>query len=258
MLDPADIQIVIPSRQRADLCRKTVRLFPSDRITVCVDESEVDDYTKANVGCPIVPHPPLASMNRIREWMLQHFPARCLVQCDDDVKGLWCMIGQKPRRITEPAALFQIIYNSAAIADELGLSIFTYNCIGANTRYLFEFDPFRFNRVEASFYGTIGRDIHFDTALRLHGDVDLTLTALLKERIVWMDSRFSVDRDFMTLAGGNSVNRGAGQSEIAQSYLKQKWGRWFRVMKRGARMNPVVSVQRRQTSQPVRSQHAMK
>ena len=111
-----DLQVVIPSRKRVESCREAFKLVPF--ADICVAESEKKDY--AEFGRALRTHPDeVTGMAAIRTWILDHYPQECVVTFDDDVFRLVCLVGHRPRAITDPEAVFRILFNSATIATTL-------------------------------------------------------------------------------------------------------------------------------------------
>ncbi len=77
--------------------------------------------------------------------------------------------------------------------------------------------------------GIIDRKIRYDPNVLQFDDVDLSLQCCLKERIVWQDSRFAADHNFITKSGGNTVSRGVANTERELAYMKKKWGPYLGV-----------------------------
>lgn len=241
MIQPSDIQVVIPSRRRAEEAKYCAALWPSP--VVCVADEEVDDYQ--DVGVPVVPHPPTRGLGQLRQWILDNFPHRCVVMCNDDVRALMCLVGKRARRITDPQAIFQAVWNAAVIAEGIGISCFSFS----PTQDLRKFntqDPFRFTRLEGALFGFIGRRIRFDPKVMQHDDVDVTLQACLQDRIVWQDSRFAVAHNFQTKGGGNSEMRGSQRSREELLYMRAKWGDYLGWTPRDSVISVAVGVPRRQ------------
>ena len=51
----------------------------------------------------------------------------------------------------------------------------------------------------------IGREIRYDTSLRLRADIDFCLQSLRRDRIVWIESRFSYVNSRFVGQGGNAI-----------------------------------------------------
>lgn len=229
-MDAKDIRLVLPSRRRVEWCRESLKLWPT--ATVCVGEEEGDAYRA--LGCEVVTHPDdVVGLGRLRQWIIEYFPERCIIQANDDIRGLWCVVGRRARVITDPAAIWQILMNSAEIADGLGISCFAYSRYGGDVRMFDAYRPFSIKLLDCSLFGMIGRKYRFDPNVAQCDDVDLTLQCLLKERIVWNDVRFAPVRlsnggfSGKMEMGGNAVSRGGVQTAKEAAYLSEKWGQYY-------------------------------
>jgi hypothetical protein len=231
-MDPRDMRIVLPSRRRVAWCRESLKLWPT--ATVCVGEEEAADYRA--LGCEVVTHPDnIVGLGRLRQWIIEHFTERCIIQVNDDIRGLWCVVGKRSRVITDPPSIWQILLNSATIAEGLGISCFAYSRFGGDVRMFEATKPFSVKLLDCSLFGMIDRNYRFDPNVSQCDDVDLTLQCLLKERIVWTDVRFAPVRlsnggfsDKMEM-GGNAVSRGVEQTKREVEYLQKKWGAYYTV-----------------------------
>lgn len=212
-----------------------------------VEESELDDYQPIlQMGVKLVPHPPTSGLGELRQWILDHFDDRCIVQCNDNVRSVLCLVGKAPRRITDPNAIFRIFHNSAEIVEGIGISVFCYNPVGSDVRKFWPNEPIRFNRIEGCLFGMVGRRVRFDPRVKQHDDVDLTLECLRVDRIVWQDSRFAAEHNFMTGSGGNSEVRGRDSMLAELRYMKEKWGKYFVVTDRKTMLSTMISCPRKQ------------
>jgi hypothetical protein len=221
MITAKELQVVIPSRRRVESCKWTVKLFKKP--IVCVAEEEKDDYR--DVGAELVTHPnDIAGLGPLRQWILDNFKQRCIFQCNDDVRSLYCVVGFRPRKIVDPEAIERIILNSANICEELGISCFSFSPFQDDVRKFRPQKPFSFTRLEGAMLGIIGRNVKYDFNVRQFDDVDLSLQCCLQERFVWQDSRFAADHNFITKGGGNTISRGLDNTKRELQYMKRKWG----------------------------------
>jgi hypothetical protein len=216
-----DLQVVIPSRRRMESCSWTVRLFKNP--IVCVAEEEADDYK--DVGALVMTHPnDIVGLGRLRQWILDHFNARLIFQCNDDVKSLYCVVGFRPRKIVDPEAVERIILNSANICEGLGISCFSFSPFQDDVRKFRPQKPFSLTRLEGAMLGIIDRKLKYDPNVSQFDDVDLSLQCCLKERFCWQDSRFAAEHNFITKGGGNTISRGLDNTKRELQYMKRKWG----------------------------------
>src|SRR5262249_60085463 len=90
LIESKDLEVVIPRRRRVESCSHTVKLFTHP--IVCVAEEEKEAY--GDVGAEVVTHPnEVTGLGRLRQWILDHFKARVIFQCNDDVRSLYCVVG---------------------------------------------------------------------------------------------------------------------------------------------------------------------
>jgi len=238
-----DLQVVIPSRKRVESCREAFKLVPF--ADICVAESEKKDY--AEFGRALHTHPDeVTGMAAIRTWILDHYSQRCVVTFDDDVFRLVCLVGHRPRVITDPEAVFRILFNSATIATSIGAPLFGY-AITANILGFFPYDPFAFLKAFGPVLGFAGRGVYPDPKLNHSTDADMALQALLKFRFVWQDTRFMFEHKIMTNSGGNRHVITKETWARDRNYLKRKWGDYLQEKDSGGVTRMVVSnVARRQ------------
>jgi hypothetical protein len=221
MITAKELQVVIPSRRRVESCAWTVKLFKNP--IVCVAEEEKGDYK--DVGAELVTHPnDVVGLGPLRQWILDHFPQRCIFQCNDDVRSLYCVVGFRPRKIVDPEAIERIILNNANLCADLGISCFSFSPFQDDVRKFRPQKPFSTTRLEGAMLGIIGRKVKYDPNVRQFDDVDLSLQCCLQERFVWQDSRFAADHNFITKGGGNTVSRGLENTKRELQYMKRKWG----------------------------------
>lgn len=244
------MRIVIPSRKRAQSCAHALRLFPS--ATVCVDEAEAADYAPicAATNVELLLHPSsVAGIGPLRQWILDNVEDETVFMVDDDVSHLGVVAGRATRhaRIQDPDAVLQIVANAEACARGLGTPVFGFSQNGADVRKFRPQDPFVLATWVGGAIGIIGRDLRYDTELRLRADIDFCLQALLKYRCIFMDNRCAFIHQRFNNTGGNAHQRSQERNAYELAYLKRKWGKWLKVRQaKGTTIIDVRAVQRRQ------------
>ena len=220
--------VVSPSRKRPESAAATVALMPVDQ--VCVAEAEVDAYAAAmratGVEVPILPHPDaVVGGGWTYRWVLEHVDADCVVFCDDDIKRCVCLVGRRPRIIRTKDAIRQILENSAEICGESGGSLFSY-AITANILDFVPMDPLHLSKGGGAVKGVFRKPGcgFFDPELIYHIDADLALTALLKQRFVYKDTRFCFEAHLQANWGGSQDLFGPERYKKDVRYLTRKWG----------------------------------
>lgn len=243
------LRVVIPSRGRAAECNHALSLFP--QAVVVVHAPELAAYRAAlPLDAPIIPHP-LAEggIAPIRQWVLDNMDEDAILFVDDDVRHMRVVAGfeTSSRSIKDPAAIAQVIENAAYIAGEIGAPIFGFAQTSGDVRKYRPTDPISLSGWVGSVIGVVGRDIHYDTTLRMRADIDFCLRALLEKRIIFIDSRFSfVHHAMFAHKGGNAHNRSAERSQREIEALQERWGDWVSVVPGKSTVRIVVNVRRRQ------------
>ena len=80
---------------------------------------------------------------------------------------------------------------------------FQFRCLAALPRHR----PFSLNTWVGGVVGIVGRELRYDTSIRLRADIDFCLQSLLRDRIVVVGGRFSFIHTRFAGGGGNAANR---------------------------------------------------
>jgi len=101
----------------------------------------------------------------------------CIV--DDDISALKAMPGRATASavIRDPVAIRQVIENAAQGARVLGTPVFGFNQNGGDVRKFRNKDSFGFSGWVGGAMGIIGRELRFDSNLKLRADIDFCLQA---------------------------------------------------------------------------------
>lgn len=118
------MKIVVPSRKRAHNMMLLRELLPS--ATVCVEESERDDYLREVPKEKLWLHPPLKNAADCRNWIIDNAKEDIIVMVDDDFCGVRVTVGSH-RFITDHEEILGIIENSARCCQDLNLSAFCWS-----------------------------------------------------------------------------------------------------------------------------------
>lgn len=239
------MRVVIPSRMRVDACGHVLRLFPG--ALVVVHQDEADAY--AGLGAELLVHPPeVRGIAPLKNWILDNVPDEVVFIVDDDISMLKAMAG-RPRRsapITDPRAIRQIVENAAACAQAIGAPVFGFNQNGGDVRKFKNQDPFALSGWVGGAMGIIGRELRYDSTLKMRADIDFCLQAQLQQRCIFADLRFAFVEQRFNNTGGNSHMRSAERNQRELAYLKQKWGKWLSIVEGKGTVMLKVHVQRRQ------------
>ena len=220
------LRVVIPSRSRADMLAEcSLKIFP--QATVCVEESEAEAYSRLTSN--LLLHPPLPSLAAIRNWILDNVPDRVVLQADDDIERVISYVGVRSKSYTDPSEIMQIVENCAEVAQGFGCYLFGFNQTFDPKTFRPQ-DPFRLNGWVGSVVGFLGRSpsVRADPKLKLRGDIELSMRSLLKQRVIFVDSRFHfVVGGRFTNRGGNASNRSEIRERAELSALTKRWGRFI-------------------------------
>jgi hypothetical protein len=248
-LDAGQLRVVIPSRKRAEVLKQNaLQLFPY--ATVSVAEQEYDDYLPLFEDNPgqLTTHPDnVSGIAPIRQWVLDNFHEECILFVDDDVYSIRSSLGYKGMYLRGPGAALRLVMNAANIAKGIGTAFFGFNQAGGDVRKFRPQKPFLLDSWAGGVVGIIGRDIRYDTGLRLRADIDFVLQTLQHKRITFIDNRFAFLHRRFGLTGGNAGNRSQKRNQEEIDYLLKKWGHWIDVRDVKTTTRIIVKVPRSQS-----------
>lgn len=239
------MRVVIPSRKRVEACRSVLRMFPG--ALVVVHEDEVGDYQV--LGAELLAHPAsVAGIAPLKNWILDNVPEETVFIVDDDISALKAMAGRATASavIRDPVAIRQIVENAEQGARMLGTPVFGFNQNGGDVRKFRNQDPFGFSGWVGGAMGIIGRELRFDSNLKLRADIDFCLQAQLRFRCIFADLRFAFVEQRFNNSGGNAHMRSEERNQRELAYLRQKWGKWLSVVAGKGTVMLKVHVNRRQ------------
>lgn len=239
------MRVVIPSKSRVKECATALALFPD--ATVVINAEQENLYKP--LGCELLMHPPsLSGIGPLKNWILDNIPDETVFVVDDDVRWMRVAVGRETKSdiLRDPQDIRQIIENAAEIARGIGAPVFGFDQTGGDTRKNTPANPFRLCGWVGAAMGIVGRDLRFDPNLHIRADIDFCLSALLKRRIIFQDTRFSfIHESRFTHPGGNSLIRSGERNRQELKYLKEKWGTALEFKQTATTLRVVVKVKRR-------------
>jgi hypothetical protein len=235
------MQIVIPSKGRADLIReKALRLFPD--ALLCIGDDETAAYGK--ISDKLLIHPSdVVGIGPLRQWILNHVADPCVVMVDDDVTHVYSQIGFHKKRIEDPDTARAIVERLAILAQDAGARVFGFQQAARPLTYA-NFRPFSLNTWVGGLVGIIGRQLRYDMHLLLRADIDFCLQSLMRDRFVLVDGRYSFIHTRFAGSGGNALQRSAERHAQEIAYLKKKWGPYLEEVQAKGTTRLVVKVVR--------------
>jgi len=240
MIKDNNFRIVIISRGRS----KTIeshKLFPyADLI---VPEEEREEYKKAVSNNLVTTPNNIIGLGILRNWVLDNYKEECIVMVDDDIKALYYIGGVNAKRIENADTIEAVIYNAYIMASDINLGFFGFNQAWDVRKYKAD-SPIVLNSWAGGVVGIIGRELKF-CKNKFKVDIDFALQNLLHKRIVIIDSRYSFAQARDRNKGGNSKYRTKEGVENEIAYLKNKWGKHFKIKKTKTTYQTILDVKRK-------------
>lgn len=244
MITP-DIALICLSRRRSDsIVRQTLRFFPE--ATLCVAEEERDDYHKLTKR-ELMLHPDdVEGVGPIRQWALNRVDSQYVVLVADDIVSCYGLTTTFATRITDPAAIWNLVLNTAECAEAAGCKMFGFNQAW-DVRKFSPLQPFTLNGWCDGVIGMLDRQLQFDPMGKLHPDVDFCLQQLKVHRKLWIDNRFSFAHDRWKQKGGNAHLRSKEAHQREFDYLTRKWGKALTIRWAKSTFLSKIHVERKQS-----------
>lgn len=166
-------------------------LVPHATLVVPADEGEA--YQAAGLEpipqMPLVTIPPdRIGMSQVRNWIVRQFPEEVVVMYDDDVTACRTLASLLNRNLS-PAETAAMVENVAWSAKGTGARLFGWNQ-RPDPRVLQRNNPFSVVHWCGGVLGVVGKEVRWDEMLRFKCDFDCCLGELLRNRIIWHESRF--------------------------------------------------------------------
>lgn len=237
------MKFVVISRGRADsIANKTIRLIPD--AVVCVSESERSEYQTALPGCSVVTHPDsVVGIGPIRNWVIKNLSDGCCVILDDDISCVYDQSNVKKIRIEDPGHCMAILERTAIAAKDAGVRLFGFTQMARPLAYR-PFQPIALSTWVGGVVGVIGTEPLWDENLLLRADIDACLKSLMRDRIVWVDSRYCWIHIRFEGKGGNNTLRSEDRHNAEIEKLRARWGRYLAVKKEQGTIRLVIRVAR--------------
>lgn len=221
----------------------THRLVP--RATLVVPENELAAYRETGQHEHIVLIPPsIYGVSPVRNWIVQHFEEEVVVMYDDDCTGCRTLCGLRNRMLS-PEEIEAVIENTAYCAAGAGARLFGFNQ-RPDPRMLVRNDPVSVVHWVGGVVGVVGKNIRWDELLRFKCDIDCTLNELLRNRIIWHESRFCFVQARDKNLGGNSLFRSPERIAAEKRYLAGKWKAHITIDEYASQDRVKINVDRRQ------------
>lgn len=240
-----DVKKVILSRSRYESINTHKILTNFDLV---VPESEYPMYEAVVDNADAIVKIPdnVEGLGAVRNWVLDYYDEECIVMFDDDISHFFSLLNIRAYKITDKQMIDTIVLNCASNCKDANLSTFGFNQQGADVRKYDHTKPFNLKTWSGTIMGIIGRKYRFTEINKTKVDADFSLQCLLRDRIVWLDSRFSFQCKRDNNKGGNSLYRDQASVDREIRFLEEKWGKYIKIKKHDNVYSLKLNVERNQ------------
>lgn len=230
-------RIVVPSYCRA---KDVITTKIVSNCTLCVRQSQLDEYKRYNQGVDIVACPDdVKGIIGTRQWIIDRFPA--VMMLDDDITAVKRamkpgkyseMIYNNPdvsdRDLLSPDEVYSVIQQTASVAKQLGAYLWGFTCTQL-VRDSRPQEPFCANSyINGTQMGVFaGGGLRFpveDDDAGLCEDYYLNCMNAYKNRFSFVDNRFIFTSKTFSTGGGCASFRTVQKEKRAYLYLRKKFG----------------------------------
>lgn len=188
----------------------------------------------------------ITGLGSVRNWVLDYYSDEIVVMYDDDVSHFFSLLNDKAYKITDRDMIECIIGNAAINCMDANLSMFGLNQVQSDVRKYDHTQPFNLKGWGGTIVGIIGRKYRFTEINKTKVDADYSLQCLLRDRIVWIDNRFSFACKRDHNKGGNSLYRSQDRINKEIAFLENKWGSHIKISNHNHTYSLKLNVQRTQ------------
>lgn len=213
-------------------------------VEIVVPESQRELYEQATDHDIVTVSDDTITLGTTRNAVLRMFDERTIVMMDDDLTMLYCVTGEKTRRIEDPEEIMAVIVNTAIMAMDAGVHFFGF--FQKDIRQYKGYEPFSLTGWVGGVVGVIDRRFWFAEGHN-RVDIDYTMQCLLVDRIIWNDTRYWFAQVRDSNKGGSSETRTKESDEREIEYLKSRWGDYLKISEKNSNKKSIsVKVKRRQ------------
>ena len=224
-------KIVIPSHGREDVIHKNpmlpwAHLVVRDEETAARYQAAIE---KAGCGHPLayVVSGYQGVLANIRQWVQDNVwdtgAEPCVWHMDDDFYGMVPLMRMTREVVTAPYDLAALFWETYLTAAEMGAHLFGYS-FHVNVMLRAVDRPVKLRGCIQQCYGVSDPELRFDGDLYEMEDIDLSLQAMLRDRIVYLDYRWLHHLGPMDAGGGNTgiVTVDGLRGSLAK--MQARWG----------------------------------
>ena len=216
------MKIVIPSHKRANKV-STTKIVSG--CSICVPESQYEDYKKHNPGVEIIAHPDtIIGLPPKLQWIYKNYKNVFLL--DDDVKEFRRVYEEDNTKVKlKPDEAFEIIEMTEFLAKQAGCYLYGFskdpNPLMYNAQKPIKLSGF----VVGGATGLMESDLNFDCSMKIKGDVFISCLNAFLYKKCWIDTRFAFtfEKTFLN-SGGLTEIRNTELEKTTFLYLKKLFG----------------------------------
>ncbi len=221
------VKVVIPSHKRPDRVLATKAI---SNASICIPESQLEEYTKYNKGVEIITHPDsVIGIAQKRQWMYDKL--KNLFMVDDDVINILRLYPEPAIKdkdcILTPDEAYSVVQRTAETAKQMGAFLFALFPTPVRMRYD-SLHPFRVTGGVCCGWGLLeGSKLHFpkEPEGMMVEDGYVSLLNAYYHRYMFQDCRFAVQKVGMgKKTGGCSDFRTVELEKQGTLFLKQRFG----------------------------------
>lgn len=128
-------------------------------VEIVVPESQRELYEQATDHDIVTVSDDTITLGTTRNAVLRMFDERTIVMMDDDLRMLYCLTGEKTRRIEDPEEIMAVIVNTAIMAMDAGVHFFGF--FQKDIRQYKGYEPFSLTGWVGGVVGVIDRRFWF-------------------------------------------------------------------------------------------------
>jgi hypothetical protein len=218
-----EVKIVIPSHKRPNNIQ-TLRLIPG--ASVCVPESQLDEYQKANPSTHFITHPDsVKGLTLKRQWIYENVGD--VFMFDDDIMAITRLYVEpgEERNLTE-YEIYELINRTAWCAKQAGAFLFGFNNRPNPTMYRAQQPIQLTGYITGCATGLLkGSKLWYNGSILCNEDYWISLLNAYYHRIIYRDNRFAVlQKDTFTSKGGLSEIRNIEAEKADFELLRKVFG----------------------------------
>ena len=222
-------KIVIPSHHRPEAILKNP-LYGAAHVVVN-DDAQVDEYREAAARANITPGEfvvcgPQPSIAAVRNFIVREVwdaSEPFVIQMDDDFYGFQPTMHWRTSLVANPVDVAAVFWESYISSNDAGAHVFGY-AHKADPKTRNPSRPISLRGWLRAVVGVSDHSLYYDDQLYLMEDLDISLAAQAKDRIIWQDHRWAPVLGPNWAKGGISHTRTEARRLECYERINRKYG----------------------------------